>query len=389
MYRPLLQDDPVHWSDPLGAWVLTRYDDVDGALRDPRLLSSLGNIVPEPLSDDDGGWKVMQSLYAFVNNSMVFTDPPRHARLRDLVVRAFTPRSVEALRPRIAQHVGTILDAAAGRGELDLVRELAYPVPISAIAMLLGIPSVDIERLKEWCDDLLLPFGRDPRSMTADERRRAQQGGDAIAAYVRELIAKVRSNPGDDLLSALVNTASEGGERLTEDELFANVVLFLIAGHENLTSLLSVGTLTLLRNEDELHDLRKDRTLMAPAVEELLRYVTPNQFIRRHAGEDLQIGGRRIRRGEFVLLVLAAANRDPAKFIDPDELDLSRSPNRHLALGHGFHYCIGGALARLQAEVVWNAMLDRFSTIGLADTRLEYVENFNVHQLKSLRLSVS
>jgi pimeloyl-[acyl-carrier protein] synthase len=318
-----------------------------------------------------------------VNNSLVFSDPPRHTRLRALVSRAFTPRAVEGMRPLIQSLVDGMLDAVAPQGRMDVVRDLAYPLPIAVIASLLGFPAADRERIKRWSDDLLVPFGREPAALSGEELERASHGGAALSDYVHGLVAEVRVHPRDDLLSALVH-AAEGGERLSDDELFATVVLFLIAGHENLTSLIGCGTLALLEHPEELRKLAADPSLLPGAIEELTRYVTPNQFIRRRAMDDVAFGDQTVRRGQVVLLILAAANRDPAHFPDPDRLDVTRRSEWPLAFGHGPHFCLGAPLARLEAEVVFSTLLRRFPRLRPATHDVAYVPNFNMRQLTAL-----
>jgi cytochrome P450 len=384
MYARLRAVEPVYWYAPMNTWVLTSYETVDAALRDARLSSSLAGLASSAGAVGAGqGWQVFQGLYAFLNNSLVFSDPPRHTRLRELVSQAFTPRAVEAMRPRIQALVDGFLDAVASHGRMDVVRDLAYPLPIAVITSLLGAPLEDRDQLKEWCDALLIPFGKDPAALTPDERTRAAQAGDALSGYVRTLIQQVRAQPRDDLLSALVQAAA-AGDRLSDDELFANVVLFLIAGHENLTSLLGNSTLALLRHPDQLAKLRDDAALLPHAVEELIRYVTPNQYIRRWATEDVPLGGKTIQQGQFLLLALAAANRDPAHFPDPDLLDLARPPSWHLAFGHGFHYCLGAPLARMEAEIALSTLFRRFPGLRLATDQLDYADDFNLLILRSL-----
>ena len=387
-YARLRATDPVHWHAPMNAWVLTRYADIAASLGDVRLSSSLGDLGPDAGGGSSAeGWKVLQGLLAFVNNSLVFSDPPRHTRLRALVSRAFTPRAVEALRPMIQALVDGVLDAAAPQGRMDIVHDLAYPLPIAVIASLLGFPATDRERIKQWSDELLIPFGREPGSLSPADLERASHGGAALSQYVHELVETARAHPRDDLLSALVH-ASEAGDRLSDDELFATVVLFLIAGHENLTSLIACGTLALLQHPDELRRLIADPALLPGAIEELTRYVTPNQFIRRRAAQDLVLGGQTIGRGQVVLLILAAANRDPAHFPDPDRLDLTRRPEWPLAFGHGPHYCIGAPLARLEAELTFATLLRRFPRLQAATDRFQYAENFNMRHLVTLPVSL-
>jgi cytochrome P450 len=379
-YARLRATDPVHWHAPQEAWLLTRYADVDAALRDARLCNGFGTAIQQAAG---AGWQTLRDIFAFVSNSLVFSDPPRHTRLRGLVSRAFTPQTIDAMRPRIQALLNDLLEPLAARGQMDLVGDLAYPFPLAVMALLLGFPAQDRDRIKRWCDEFLVPFGRDPNALPPDELEAARRSGQALGRYVRDLVTETRARPRGDLLSALVQ-AEEAGDRLTEDELFASVVLLLIAGHENLTGLLGCGTLALLQHPDQLQRLRAEPALLPNAVEELIRWVTPNQFIRRIALEDVTIGGTRVRRDQALLLVLAAANRDPARFADPDRLDLGRAVGWHLAFGHGFHYCLGVALARLEGEVFFGTLLARCPGLRLADHRIDFVDNFNMRQVKTL-----
>ncbi|MBV9355073.1 MAG: cytochrome P450, partial [Chloroflexi bacterium] len=341
-YARLRSEDPVHWYGPQAAWLLTRYADVDAALRDLRLSSSFGTALAESAQSANSGaaaWHAVEDVYTFVSNSVVFADPPRHTRLRALVSQAFTPRTIDAMRPRIASLLDDLLDPLLAHGHFDVATDLAYPFPLAVLSLLLGFPQQDRDQVKHWCDELLVPFGRDPATLSPDLLDRARRAGGALNSYVRALVSEVRTHPRDDLLSALVQ-AEEAGEQLSEDELFATVVLLLIAGHENVTGLLGCGTLVLLENPDQLQRLRSEPALVGPAVEELVRYVTPNQFIRRVARQDLTIADRQVRQGQTVLLILAAANRDPDRYPDPDRLDLSRGVGWPLAFGHGIHFCL-------------------------------------------------
>jgi len=390
-YARLRAADPVHWFAPMGAWLLTRYADVDAALRDARLSNTFGTALPGSAQAAGGqitaGWETLEAIYTFVANSLVFTDPPRHTRLRELVSKAFTPQTIDPMRPRIQALLDGLLEPLVARGRFDLARDLAYPFPLAVLALLLGFPQEDRDQIKRWCDEFLVPFGRDPATLPTADVEQARQSGEALSRYVRDLVAQARAQPRADLLGALVQ-AEAAGERLSEDELFANVVLFLIAGHENLTGLLGCGTLALLQHPDQWQRLRNDPTLVPNAVEELARYVTPNQFIRRVTLEDLTIGSKAIQKDQVVLLVLAAANRDPARYPDPDRLDVGRAVGWPLAFGHGFHFCLGVALARLEGEIFFGTLLRRCPNLALATTDVEYVNNFNVRQVQALPVTV-
>jgi cytochrome P450 len=384
-FARLRAEDPVHWHEPLGAWLLTRYDAVEAALRDPRLSSDFRDLCP---GGGAAGSQDVQGLYAFVANSMVFSDPPRHTRLRALASKAFTPHAVEAMTGHIQGLVDGILGRVQGQGRMDVIADLAFPLPLTVIAGMLGVDLKDLGRVKQWCDDFLVPFGREPARLGPDERQRAREAGEGLAGYVKGMVERARSAPGDDLLGALVR-AEEQGDRLSEEELFANAVLLMIAGHENTTNLIGNGTLALLRHPDQMRRLRDDPSLAPQAVEELLRFDSPNQFIRRRATEDLTAGGKAVRKGQVLLLFLAAANRDPAHFPDPDRLDLTRDPNRHLAFGHGPHYCLGSPLARLEAQVAFRTMLRRLPDLRLEADGVAYHDNFNERGLKSLPVAFS
>ncbi|HEY7062526.1 MAG TPA: cytochrome P450 [Chloroflexota bacterium] len=386
-YARLRAADPVHWYAPQGAWLLTRYADVDAALRDPRLSNTFGTAISGSAQAAGGptaaGWQTLASIFTFVRDALVFADPPRHTRLRELVSKAFTPQTIDAMRPRIQGLLDDLLGPLVAQGRCDLAHDLAYPFPLAVLALLLGFPQQDRDQIKRWCDEFLVPFGRDPATLPPADLEQARQSGDALSQYVRDLTAQARAHPRDDLLSALVQ-AESAGDRLSEDELFANVVLFLIAGHENLTGLLGCGTLALLQQPDQWQRLRADPSLLPSAVEELARYVTPNQFIRRVALENVTIGDKQVQKDQALLLILAAANRDPARYPNPDRLDLGRSVGWPIAFGHGIHFCLGVALARLEGEVFFGTIAQRCPNLALGTAQVEFVDNFNVRQVKAL-----
>ncbi|MFJ4283929.1 cytochrome P450 [Streptomyces massasporeus] len=377
-YALLRETDPVHYADQIGAWIVTRHDDVDRILRDPDFSSVITFDAARATGDP------LRHLYAFVHSSLVFSDPPSHTRLRRLVSRAFTPASVARLRSWIEETVDRLLDTVEPQRRMDFVSDFAAPLPLRVLAEVLGLTFDPDEqrRLKEACDDFLLPFGRKPADLADEESARAARAGGTLAAAVREALDDAVDQP-ESLLAALA-AASEDGDRLSRDELFATVVLFLIAGHENLTSLLSNGVIALLRHPDQLHLLRQDPTLWPAAVRELLRLVAPNQFIRRTATADVHIGDADIRAGDAVLLVLASACRDPAVHPDPDRLDIGRPRDWPIALGRGIHYCVGGPLAQLEAETAFQRLFTRLPGLRLDTTRIEYANNFNVRLVARL-----
>jgi len=352
-YRALREADPVHRSPFMSMWILTRYEDAALVLREPRFLA------------DRTQWNEFKTyLDVEPTRSLLNLDPPDHARLRNLVGMAFTPRVVERQRPLAEEVVDRALDAAAARGELELIEDLAYPLPVTVIARMLGVPDADWPRFREW--SRLLVASLDPL-MVQDPDRMAEFVGaqEAITGYLAEVVDRRRREPADDLTSALI-AVEERGDVLSERELLVMLVLLLVAGHETTVNLIGNGVLALLRHPDQLELLRRRPELLESAVEELLRWDSPVQLTARVVGEDCEMGGRALRRGELVMPLLGAANRDPAQFADPDRLDLTRSPNQHFAFGRGIHFCLGAPLARLEGRVAIGALIRRFPGLRLA-----------------------
>lgn len=379
-YARLRETDPVHYDDRVGAWIVTRYADVERILRDASFSSVITPGAAGHTRD------TLRHLYAFVHSSLVFSDPPDHTRLRSLVSRAFTPARVGRLRPWVERTVDELLDAVEPRGRMDFVADFAAPLPLRVLAGVLGMTLRPEEQraLKAACDDFLLPFGRDPATLTGEETARATRAGDTLARAVRDALDGAADRP--DSLLAVLTGASEDGDRLSREELFACVVLFLIAGHENLTSLLSNGVLVLLDHPGQVRLLRDDPSLWPSAVRELLRTVAPNQFVRRVATADVRVGDSRVRAGDAVLLVLAAACRDPEVYPDPDRFDVTRPREWPIAFGRGIHYCVGGPLAQLEAETAFARLFTRLPALRRPTDRVAYVPNFNVRLVARLPL---
>ncbi len=359
LYRRLRAEDPVHRS-ALGFWVLTRHADVLAVLRDPRMSrdprrSERLELLRSSTEVDD----LLASEEAAP--SMLFVDPPDHTRLRALVNKAFTPGAVERLRPRVEAIVAGLLDRVVGAGVMDVVEDVAYPLPVTVVCELFGVPEADRDRFRAWSRELVRLL--DPL-VAADALERALQARLGLRGYLRGLIAERRAYPTGDLLTALV-AAEDQGHQLSEAELVSMCVLLLVAGHETTVNLIANGTLALLRHPEARASLQADSALAGSAVEELLRYDSPVQFTSRHALADLDIGGCRVRVGESVVAVLGAANRDPAQFPDPDRLDLARAPNRHVAFGGGIHFCLGAPLARTEARIAISALLARLPGLEL------------------------
>lgn len=385
LYEVLRREAPVHRS-PRGFWVLARHADCLAVLRDRRASADATNIDPGHAPDGFAAGRDRPQPTAGEagpdNRPFLFRDPPDHTRLRGLVSQAFTPRMVEGLRPRTEQVVSELLDAALERGTVDVVADLAYPLPVRIICDMLGVPAADQDRFHAW--SAVLARGLDPEFLLTDEVRRARLDAlGSFAEYFFALLAERRARPGDDLLSRLA-LVEEAGDTLSEGELLSTAILLLVAGHETTVNLIGGGILALLDHPGELQRLRRDPALARTGVEELLRYVSPVQLTGRALTGDLEVGGEVLGRGEFVLLLIASANRDPDAFDRPERLDLSRADNRHLGFGFGLHHCLGAPLARLEAQVAIPELLRRARTIERVGDQVTYRENVVLRGLAEL-----
>jgi cytochrome P450 len=376
-YHRLRSQAPVLWDS--GCWVLTRYADVLAALRDPRLSAARAGWEEADLPEEER--EALVPLFRSLSQWMGFLDPPDHTRLRGLAHRPFAARAVESLRPQVQVMVDDALDTAREAGGMDVIADLAAPLPVSVIAGLLGLPPGDREQLKRWSDDLAAFVAR--FDYPPEKLRRLARSLAELTTYLRGVVAQRRRRPGDDLISDLL-AAGEDGELVTEDELLANCVLLLFAGHETTTDLIGNGLAALLRHPLETERLRADPSLIGSAVEELLRYDCPAQLTVRVARENLELGGKRINAGESVALMLGAANRDPEQFPEPDRLDITRRETQHLAFGHGIHFCLGAALARLQGRIAIGTMVRRLPGLRLDADALEWRPSHALRGLRSL-----
>jgi cytochrome P450 len=376
-YARMRRESPVHRSAE-GIWYLTRYADVEAALSDLRLSSDRDRMTRACVALG-GDLKAFSRLTDRLGRVMSNTDPPDHARLRKLANRAFTARRVEALRDGIQRIVDQLIDRAVAAGPtMDLIEAVAAPLPLSVVCELFGIPPEDIPQVKTW----FRRFGR-----LAEDIDKSEAAIDQYEEYLAGLVRRRRADPGDDLISALVATQAQD-DRLTDSELLSTCFVLITAGDETTTHLIGNGVLALLRHPDQLARLRADPGLIRGAVEELARYDTVTQAIVRVVAEDLEIGGRTLREGELVYLFLAATNRDPERFADPDRLDLSRPGNRHLSFGNGPHFCLGGPLAKLEAEVAVGTLVRRLPELRLADgALLEWRPNPLQRRLSALPLT--
>ncbi len=382
VYARLRSISPVCWVRQVGGWVVTRYADVMTVLRSPSASCERAALLRERISDE------FEPVIATRANSMLNVDAPRHTRMRLLVNTAFTPRTVEGLAPFVQRFVNQVLDEARPRGRMDVIGDLANPLPATVIAELLGVPPSDRGQFKTWSVDITAAVSNIPANIPPDVLRQSMIAMEELREYFRAIIAQRRAEPRGDLISALVR-AQEEGDRLSDEELLANAVLLLNAGHETTTNLIGNGTLALLRHPDQLQRLRDDPTLIPSAVEELLRYDSPVQFTSRILKADMVLGRKRLRAGQITLLLLGAANRDPEQFPDPDRLDVARADNKHLAFGLGPHFCLGAPLARLEGRIVFETLVQRFPALRLDGSAPEYRQNFNLRGLKSLQVAFS
>ena len=363
-YARMREDDPVFCQPGLDGetpiWFVTRYDDVVAILLDDERF-----VLDPALALTDAELEELRASSAVpeddrINRNLLALDGEDHRRLRRLVTKAFTPRMVEQLRPRIQEIADELLDRVERSGEMDLVDDYAFPLPITVIAELLGIPAEDHGRFRVWSNAFVSP------ALTDEAKAQFVVHVEEFLAYLHELFARRRAEPGDDLVSALV-AAEEQGDALTEDELSSMAVLLIVAGHETTVSLIASSVLTLLVRRDELAHVLADPEALPNAIEELVRFESPvERSLTRWAATDVELGGQTIRRGELVVAVLGSANRDPARFAEAESLDLARSDLKHVGFGRGSHYCLGAPLARIETEVALRTLFDRLPALRLA-----------------------
>jgi cytochrome P450 len=348
--------------------------------------------------------RIAKPVYRSFSKTMFYADPPYHTHLRGLMNNAFTPRRVEKMRPYIQRIVDELVDRVQAHGQMDVIHDLAYPLPVMVIAELLGLPTADRARFKGWSDDLFAILGTVRHSSHLMER--AAQSLAEMTEYVTELSRKRREQPRDDLLSVLLSVVDEELEcphpdhaqgrlshqghapgQLTQEELVANINILLSTGHETTTHLIGNGLLALLQHPDQMKKLRNQPVLIASAIEEVMRYDNPVQITYRSALEDVEIGGRQIRTGDLVNSILGSANRDIEHYTEPDRFDITRNEGRHLNFGLGIHFCIGASLVRLEAEIAFNTILRRFPSLQLATNSLDWQEHPIFRGLKALPVS--
>ena len=380
VYRELRESEPVYWSEAMQAWLITRYDDNLSVLRDHARFSSDRTRATNPFVKQLEQYR-QASGPAGRTPTMLSVDPPAHTRMRNLVNKAFTPRTVERVRPHIQEIANELIETLPDPWSIDVMHDLAVPLPVIVIAETLGVPPAERERFKAWSSDiagtLAGPF-QPPAVM-----EKARLSSIELAGYFEEQLALRRKQPKDDLLSALL-AAEEQGDLLSEDELLATCILLLVAGNETTTNLIGNGMLALLLNPDQRRRLQAEPGLIVPAIEEMLRYDGPAQITSRIVAEPLELRGKQMQPGQVVLCFLGAANRDPEQFAEPDRFDIGRQNNRHLAFGYGIHYCLGAPLAVAEAQVAISTLLRRFREPVAGFEAPEWAQSFILRGLKRL-----
>jgi hypothetical protein len=376
LYARLRTEAPVYWDPYLHAWVVTRYADVITVLH-----HFSANRTPTPEQLVAIGLAEMAPVAQVMVRQMLFMDAPDHTRLRGLASTAFTPARVEALRSHIREILDHLLEPLFVTGRMDVIADLAAPLPAIVTAEMMGLPTADANQLKDWSADFAEVLGNFQHN--PDRASRTLKCVEEMTGYFRDAIQGQRDRPSDGLINALL-TAELDGDRLTEEEIVANCIVTMVGGQETTTNLIGNGMLTLLRHPDELERLRNDLALIPSAVEELLRYESPSQHTARICPEDTELGGKKIRKGQAVIAVMGAANRDPERFPDPDRLDLGRTDNRHLAFGWASHFCFGAPLARIEGQLVFEAIASRMTNLKLEASPLMWRDNLGLRGLTSL-----
>jgi hypothetical protein len=390
VYRRLLTEAPVYQT-PLGVPAFSRFADCIAILKNHRDFSSDDRKSPMYAVNQASLKEAMGAdadLFEEGDRPFLFMDPPDHTRLRRLVNLAFSAKAVEALRPRIQELVDGFLDRIEEKRDAEVIGDLAYPLPVAVICEMLGVPDEDRDEFKEWSDELVKSL--DPGiALTPDQIKVRMEAVRRSRIYFRDLIARRRKTPGPDIVTALIQ-AEEEGDKLSEPELLATCRLLLVAGHETTVNLIGNAVLQLCRHPEELARFQADPGgLAVSAIEEVLRFDPPVQFDGRSTPNGAVINGHELAPGSFVLLLLGAANRDPAQFPDPDRFDITRGDDRHLAFGYGIHFCLGAPLARMEGQVALRSLARRFKNWDLLDAAPQYKDMITIRGLKSLPVAFS
>lgn len=385
IYQRLRDDDPVYWDEPSQVWVVTRFDDVAFVLKDPRFSSNRTGAAQGQITNER--YRFMLDIMA---DKMSEKDEPDHMRLRSLVNKAFARVAIERWQPIIRKRATHLLDQFRASGRCEFVEDYAIPLPMKTILQLVGIPTEDTKQVKSWCDDFANVALNYFLPIPESELESARNSIRAFREYLVSQIAKLESDPQDNLLNALL-IAEHEGHKLSMDELLANAFVVLTAGNETTTCLLSNGVAMLAQHPEQLQLLREQPALIPNAIEEFMRFDSPVQYLGRIATEDVTMESQVIRQGDMVLAVIASANRDARRFKDPDQFNIERTDQHHMAFGHGRHYCPGSQLARMEAVTTFELLLEQlvdFKLSGMDFKDLRHRDNFNIRCLKQLPLEL-
>jgi cytochrome P450 len=384
VYRELRTNDPVYYSEAWNGWVVTRYEDVRAILQDQRFSSARTPAFLQQLPSHVQ--PELEGLNRYMSLWIGFVDAPEHTRLRSVATKTLAPRLFESLRPRIQEITNRLLEPIAGTGKMDAIRDLAYPLPLTVISELIGIPPEHRLRFKKSSDEFVALVG--PSRPTLEKAKAAQAGLSAMIEFLRPVYLDRRENPQADMMSILMRCEADGN-LLDEEEVLLLCASLAIGGHETTTNLIGNGLLALLNHPNQLAKLQTEPELINTAVDEFLRYDPPLQRALRVAKEDIEFQGKHIKQGEIVLAMLAAANRDPAVFPEPERLDIARQENRHLTFGYASRYCLGAQLARIEGQVAIGTVVRELSDLQLAETGPQRTENWAFRGLASLPLAWS
>lgn len=378
LFEELRGKAPVYWDPFLHAWVVTRYRDVVTVLHD---FSADRTPTPEYLGKI--GLGDLAPIAQLMVKQMLFLDPPAHTRVRGLASYAFTPQRVQVLRNHIRDVVAKLIDKIAPQGRMDVITDLAEPLPYVITAEMLGVPVEDAPQLKTWSQDFAEMLGNFQHN--PDHFRRARDSVDEMTKYFASAIREIKKHPREGLIQSFL-TAEIDGDRFAEEEIIANTIITMVGGQETTTNLIGNGVLTLLRHPQELERLKADLSLIPSAVEEMLRYEPPSQHTARLAPHDVELGGQQIRKRQAVIAVMAAGNRDPERFPEPDRFDIARKDNRHLSFGWAAHFCFGAALARIEGQVSFEEMVRRLPNWSLDEHPLIWRTNLGLRGLRRLHI---
>jgi pimeloyl-[acyl-carrier protein] synthase len=381
----LREEDPVHWNEAIGGWILTGYDDILVSFKNTSAFSNenrLGKATAYLPPEKQANYKAFEDHYA--TKSLLHSDPPDHTRMKALITREFNAKVVEEMKPRIQETVDRLIDAVQARGTMDIVSELAAPLPISVIAQILGVPQRDHHLFQLWADELLAFQGVNKPS--EKDLQSAQKAIVAMRPYIRQMIEERRIKPENDLISKFAAEEDTGG-RISETELISTCVTLFVAGQETTISLIANTLYTLLAHPGQLALLRQDPALLTSTIEESLRYESPVSRQPRLMKDDMELRGKKLLKGQMAFQMLNAANRDPAYFTDPDTFDIRREPNKHLAFGYGIHFCVGAVLARAEGAIAIGSAIQRLPKLRLVDPKPDWdLGKRNSRVLKSLRV---